>query len=240
MHRTRDGPRSTTAAIRAIAHIDGDTTVEAQGAGGEFLSFGGTVVQHVGHIVPFVSGVAKVGTNLAVVVMIIAMTADALGGIGPKTHQLRHGRCEAAHNGVAARTIRVFWTATIIGIALIPLGLTEIARTASMTRDESPVLEHRSPLCGHIGCGNGLAQLQHTLGHTVKIIGQRGRDIGSIECRCVRITNDGTMGVVASNDDEAVVADIIDKKRIVQARIHKFGHSALRNELRRGEFLGSR
>ena len=89
------------------------------------------VVQHIGHIVPVVCGVAEVGTNLTVSLMSVTMAADALGGIGPKTHQLRHGCGEAAHDGMATRTSGILRTAVVIRICLVPFGLAEITRTAT-------------------------------------------------------------------------------------------------------------
>ena len=46
------------------------------------------------------------------------------------------------------------------------------------------------------------------------------------------------MRVVASNDDEVMVADVIDVKRIVLTRVNEFGQGAFHCKLRRGKFLG--
>ena len=104
--------------------------------------------------------------------MIIAMAAVAFGGIGPKTHQLRHSRGEAAHDGVTARSCRVFRTAVVVWIVLVPLGLAEVARAATaIARDEPSMLQHRSPFSRHVQRSRGITQRQHTFCYAVQIIG---------------------------------------------------------------------
>ena len=110
--------------------------METQRSRGEHLGLGGVVVQRIGHVVPVVGGVAEVGTNLTIVVMIVAVAADALGGISPETHELRHGRSQATHNGVTARASGIDGTAIVIGIGLVPLRLAEIARAATAVARE--------------------------------------------------------------------------------------------------------
>ena len=117
--------------------------MKTQRSSSQFFSLCGVVTQLVGHIIPIICSVAKVSTNLAVILMEVAMTADTLGRAGPKAHQLRHGCGQTTHNGMASRPIGVIWAAIIIGIGLIPLGLTKIASTtAAMARNESAMLEH--------------------------------------------------------------------------------------------------
>ena len=80
-------------------------------------------------------------------------------------------------------------------------------------------------------------QLQHTLGNAVQIIRQRRRDVGGIKRRLIGIADDGTMGIVASDDDKAMLADIENEERPVLTRINELGRGALKGELRRGELL---
>ena len=48
----------------------------------------------------------------------------------------------------------------------------------------------------------------HALSNAIQIIHQRWRDVGGIESRLVGIADDGTMGIVACNDNETVFSDI--------------------------------
>ena len=79
---------------------------------------------------------------------------------------------------------------------------------------------------------------QHALCNAIQIIRQRWRDVGSIESRPVRVTDDGTVGIITCNDNEAVFANIEDKERFVGTRVNQLGHGAFSHELRRGKFLG--
>ena len=169
--------------------------------------------------------------------MIIAVAADALCWIGPKAHQLRHGRGEAAHDGVTARSGRVFRATVIVWIGLIPLSLAKIARSTTVARDQPTMLKHGVPFRCHFRSGHSMTKPQHALCNSIQIIHQRWRDVGSIESRLVGIADDGTMGIVARNDNETVFSDIEDKERLVCTRVNKFGHGAFSDELRRGKFL---
>ena len=241
VHHTRNGTRSAPAAIGAIAHVDGHAAMKAQRTRGQFLDLRRVGVQHIGHIIPVVSRTAKVGADLTIVVMIVAMAAYALDGIGPKTHQLRHGRCQATHIGVATRTRGVGRTETIVGIVLVPFGLAEIARTATaVARNEAPVRQHRLPLGSHQWrCDRiaTVAQPQNVFGDAVEIIRQRRRDIRCIEDRLVGIADDGAIGIVASDDDESICAQIEDKEGFILARINQFGHRTVESQLRCGKLL---
>ena len=46
------------------------------------------------------------------------------------------------------------------------------------------------------------------------------------------------MRIVTSDDDEVMVADVIDEKRIVLTRVDEFRQGAFHGKLRRGKFLG--
>ena len=238
MHNAWDGARTATATVGTITHINGHAAMEAQGASGEFLSLGGIAVQRVGHIVPIISGITEVRTNLAIILMNITMAAVAFGRISPKTHQLRHRRGETTHVGMSARTSRVFWAAIVVWIILIPLGLTKITRaTTAVTRDESAMLKYRVPFRSNFRRGNSRTQLQHTLSHAIQIIGQRGRYIGSIKCRLVRVTDDRAVRIVARNDDEAVFASVEDIKCAIDSCVNEIRQGAFHCKLHCSKFL---
>ena len=169
--------------------------------------------------------------------MIVTMVSDALGGIGPKAHQLRHGRGKAAHNGVTARSGRVFRATVIVWIGLIPLSLAKIARSTTVARDQPTMLKHGVPFRCHFRSGHSMTKPQHALSNAIQIIHQRWRDVGSIESRLVGIADDGTMGIVACNDNETVFSDIEDIESLVGTRVNQLGHGAFSDELRRGKFL---
>ena len=173
--------------------------------------------------------------------MVVAMATYALDGIGPKAHQLRHGRGQTAHVSIATRASGVSRTKAIVGIVLIPFGLAEIARaTTAVARDEASVRQHRLPFSRHQwGCHRMATRTQplDAFGNAVEIIHQRRRDIRGIESRLVGIADDGAIGIVASDDDESVSAYIEDKEGFILARIYKLGHRTVEGKLRRGKLL---
>ena len=79
-HHPRWSERCAATTVGAVAHVDGHTAMEAHGAYGQLFLFGGIAVKLIGHVIPIVCGIAKVGAYLAIILMDIAMASDALDG----------------------------------------------------------------------------------------------------------------------------------------------------------------
>ena len=158
IHHARNGARTATATIGAVAHVDGHATMETKRTSGQLLGLSRIAVQHIGHVVPIVGRVSEVGANLTIVFMIITVAADTLSRIGPKAHQLRHGRSQTTYNGMTSRTCGVFGTAIVVWIVLVPFGLTKITCTpTAIARNKLSSRKHRVPFCCHHRRGRGVA-----------------------------------------------------------------------------------
>ena len=116
---------TATIGSEAILHFIGHTDMVHQGSHGIDLGTATGRAQGSGHIAPLIGSVAKIGTEGAIVIVGIAVTAVASGGMAMVFHNLRRGGSHTTSNNavvVVAFLIGIVGAQIVIVGSLIPCG----------------------------------------------------------------------------------------------------------------------
>ena len=165
----------------------------------------------VGHIGPVVGGLAKVSRQRAVFRMILGIVGMAplpLYRMAPIAHQLGGGSSHTTRIAVSARTASAFWTKVVVGIVLVPFGLHEVlVFPTPMTRHHATCLFQHRPIGGDSRLsGRSRGSLHHPLTNAFEIVNQGGCHVVRVKDAFFGIADDGTVVVVARDDDEPRIA----------------------------------
>ena len=176
---------------------------------------GRTCRDGIRHVFPIVSGFTEIDCQRAVFRMIlwgVSIASLTMQRMVPILHQLGGSRSHASCIAVTARATFTQRAEIVVRVILVPCGLDEkhVFPTA-MARNEATAFFEHSPVGGDSGLWqSSLRGHHHALTDDFQIVGQSRRHVVGIEHSPVGITDDGTIVVVGSHDDETRFADIKD------------------------------